>query len=251
MELGVLMVAVLVVGGALALVRRGQGRTAALNAAVDAFRLGDGEEGERQFEVLSPLLKGVRDRVDAAERLTRARAFEHALELVEAARAHTEEDPRVERLRALLHGKMVRDDAVGLMRAWLERSPKDYEVRMELSRLLLRLRRLDEAVESLEVVLGRHPEDLEARSMLGRAHFFAGRLVEAEAALKAAFVVRDKRRRRVVSMYDPGTETGYDFKVAVEGQWEEEQDRLLLAQIRDGEASAAVAQVSAVEARVP
>ena len=239
--------AILLIAGAGALMGSLRGRrskVSLINATVDAFRLGDGEEGELLFEALRPMLTSARDKLDVAGRLMAARAYEHSLELVEGAGAHNPDDARVLRARALLYAKLVRPEAIVLLREHLTSRPGDREVRFELAALLLRLRRTDEVVSVMEPYLNKNPDDLEANSLAGRAHFYGGDFDMATFHLEEALSIRDLRRRQVVSMYDNGLETGYDFRFAVEGRWEEEQDRLLLEQIREGEASARLATMA-------
>lgn len=213
-----------------------QRHTALLMGMVDAFRLGDGQEGERLYAELEPELKSVRDRIWAARGLMRARAWEHALMLVDKAQALKPEDRQLNRMKAIIHGKMVRDDAVERLTQWLAVSPRDDEALMVLARLLVRLRRNEEAIELLLPYVEKHRKALAARSLLGEAYFHAKRYPEATEHLQESMKIRDLMKRQSIPMYTTGHETGYDFRVAVEGQWEEARDDMLLAQIRSGEA---------------
>lgn len=236
MEFLAIMTVAVFVGACWRLFSGRQKHTALLIGMVDAFRLGDGVEGERLFAELEPELKGVRDRIWAAQGLMRARAWEHALLLVDKALALKPEDRRLARMKAILHGKMVRDDAVDRLSSWLASSPRDDEALMVLARLLVRLRRNEEAIDLLLPYVKKHRKSLAPRSLLGEAFFHAKRYPEATEHLQESMKIRDLMKRQSIPMYTTGHETGYDFRVAVEGQWEEARDDMLLAQIRSGEA---------------
>jgi tetratricopeptide (TPR) repeat protein len=235
----VLLVGVVIVS--LWLLRRGGRSTDLLLQTVDAFRLGDGLEGEALFVRLKETLRGTRDRMRAAEKLHHARAYEHALELVETVLALRPGHKRALRLRVLLLARLLRPDAVNLLRGWVKDNPRDGDAQLALAELFLKLRRSEEAVALLGPFVGQHPRDLRARSLLGRVLFHAGHLERAREHLLAAQALRDLQRRSVVTMYDNGQETGYDFRVAAASQWEEEEDKLLLEQIRERRALASVA----------
>lgn len=214
-----------------------------LSRAVDAFRLGDGEEGEALWAQLKPTLRGVTDRLRAAERLMDARAYAHALELTEEALELKPEARRLVRLQALLHARLQRPDARELLEAWLKTHPRDDEALMELGELLLALRQHEALARWLAPYAKRHRDAVRVRSLLGRSAFFAGQLDDAARYLSQAQRSRDKQRRSVVTLYDNNMESGYDFRYAAEGQWEERHDAILLEQIRSGQATSAVASV--------
>ncbi len=233
---------VLATGASLSrLSRRGSEYGELLQRTVDAFRLGDGQEGEELFEQLNTQLQGYRDRLRAAERLMGARAWEHALLLVELALQTRPEDSRLTRLKARLHARLLRGDGPDLLGQWVELHPRDSETRLELCELLLRMSRLEEAAESLRPWMWMFDEDIHAHSLLGRVYFDAGEFELAYKLLFRAQELRDKMRRSVITVCEGGWETGYDFRFAVEAQWEEERDWLLLEQIEEGIAQSQVA----------
>ena len=82
-----------------------------------------------------------------------------------------------------------------------------------------------------------------------RVHFHAGRFDQAKIALEAATELRRQGRRRVIPLYDTATAQGYDFGVAPEGMWNEEEDTLLLEQIESGAAESPVAVYEDVAAK--
>lgn len=229
--------------------RRGQS-TDLLLQTVDAFRLGDGLEGEALFARLKGTLRGTRDRMRAAEKLHLARAYEHSLELVDSVLALKPEHKRALRLRALLLAARLHPDAVNVLRGWVKENPKDADALLALAELFLKLRRHEEAVAVLGPFVRQSPQDLRARSLLGRVLFHAGYLERAREHLLAAQALRDLQRRSVVTMYDNGQETGYDFRVAAASQWEEEEDKLLLEQIQEGTARVPVAVGEEEEAQL-
>lgn len=239
--IGLVLVAVAVVGSLRLITRKQPGWSELLEETVDAYRLGEGEEAEELFQRLRGEVKGWRGRLYVAERLMSARAYVSALELVEAALEHKPKLPKLRRLKALLHARMLKPDAVGLLASWVDGHPADEGALLELGQLLLKLREHEKLVIYLEPYAKRHPRTLLVHSLLGRGHFYAGELELAREYLLKAQEIRALRRRQAVPLYDVGMETGYDFRLAPEGQWEEEQDTLLLEQIESGEALAELA----------
>lgn len=197
----------------------------------DAFRLGDGAEGIRLFEELDRSLVGFRDRMYAAESLFEARAFEPARELVNKASSLRPRSPRVLRLKARISGRLMEAEAVGALREWLEDRPGDLVARMELGELLLALGRPEEALARLQPALRKRSRHTGLHSLLGRAYFAAGQPESAKEHLLEAQRLRATAKRQVIPLYDTGMETGYDFRFAVQGRWEEDRDWLLLEQI--------------------
>lgn len=200
----------------------------------DAFRLGDGDEGPALFFELDAALGGFRDRVHAAEVLFEARAFGPARTLLEKAALLRAGDPRVRRLRARLSGSLREAEGVALLREWLDERPSDLEARLELGELLLALGRPEEALGRLRPALLTHVGHCGLHSLLGRAHFAAGNPEDARICLLEAQRLRARRKRNIIPLYDTGMESGYDFRFAVQGRWEEDRDWLLLEQL-DGE----------------
>ncbi|MEL6181595.1 MAG: hypothetical protein AAFS10_21735 [Myxococcota bacterium] len=224
------------VAGALRMLTRQPEWAELLDKTVDAYRLGEGEEAQVLFEQLRAQVRGWRNLLHVAERLMSARAYVSALELVERALEQQPRSDKLRRLKALLHARMVRPDAARLLSSWVDAHPTDESALLELGQLLLKLRHQEELVAYLEPYAQRHPRALWVHSLLGRGYFYAGELELAQQYLVKAQSIRALRRRQAVPMYDVGMETGYDFRLAPEGQWEEEQDTLLLEQIASGTA---------------
>ncbi len=197
----------------------------------DAYRLGDGDEGPRLFAELDAALNGFRERMHAAEALFEARAFEPSLALLDKASALRSGGPRARRLRARLAGRMMEAHGVGLLRGWLDDFPADLEVRLELGELMLALGRPDEGLARLRPALLTHARSCALHSLLGRTHFAAGSADDARVHLLEAQRLRARRKRQIVPLYDTGMESGYDFRFAVQGRWEEDRDWMLLEQI--------------------
>jgi hypothetical protein len=212
----------------------------------DAYRLGDGEEGPRLFAELEPALSGFRDRMHAAELLFDARAFGPTHRLLDKAAALRPGDPRGQRLRARLSGRLMEAEGVGLLRTWLDDVPTDLEARLELGELLLALGRPEEGLSRLRPALVTHAGHSALHSLLGRAHFAAGSRDRSRVHLLEAQRLRARRKRQIVPLYDTGMESGYDFRVAVQGRWEEDRDWMLLDQIGEGPADSDTADFVAV-----
>lgn len=247
MDLLTLFAVVVTVAGTIWFWRRKSRGTSLLFRTVDALALGDGEEGDRLFAELNAELDRSRDLLGAAELLARVRAHGHALRLVERGLSLKPGHRRLTRLRALLLARLVDPDAVETLGGWVRAHPRDGEATLELAGLYLRLRRLDELTDLLVPTLEHDPDAMEAHSLLGRGSFYAGRLDDARRHLERARSLRDKRRRQVVPLYDTAMARGYDFSVAVEGMWKENEDLMLLEQIESGVALSPTAVLEPLE----
>ncbi len=216
-----------------------QKRQRLLNEAYDAFRLGEGEKGEKLLTELEPLLITARDCHKAAKALYKARTFEHALRLAQKGLAHKPNHKPLQRVVLLCRTSTIDVDAVPDIRAWLHDNPNDDEVIMKTSHMMLELRRLEEGISILAPYVQSNPDMRAPHSILGRFYFYDGQLDKAREHLLAAQQLREVARKL------DERPTGYDITghahLTPEDKLMTLDDQRLLEQISDGTARSPIA----------
>lgn len=213
---------------------QGQSKEKLLLEIRDAYRLGDGEDGDVLLGVARTRFSSTRGRLRLIDALFESRAWPQAMQVVtdglEAAPGH----PKLLRYRARIAGETLSDRAVEWMRDWLHDHPNDDRVLLDLALVYHRLRWHEQLLGLLGPYVHAHPDSREARSLLGRAHFAEGELDEARVHLMEAQRLRSVADRHQVAGYQ--FIAGAEFEVTREERVHAEDDERLLQQIADGTA---------------
>lgn len=213
---------------------RSQGDERMLIDITDAYRLGDGEEGDKLLAVARTRFTNTGKRLRLVQTLFDSRAYPQALKVVrdglEAAPGHK----KLRRYRVRISAAMMTDDAAELSREWLHENPSDERVLLDLAGLYHRLRRHEALLAILVPYVEANPTSREARSLLGRAYFAEGELDAARLHLTAAQKLRGEADRHQVAGYQ--FMAGAEYEVTQEERAHAEDDQRLLEQIADGTA---------------
>jgi tetratricopeptide (TPR) repeat protein len=203
-----------------------------LQASVDGWRLEEGEAAEAAFAALLAALPGSGRHAEAARRLLDVRAWAWAATVCRQGLEARPDDAPLRFLLASAQTAMLEPEGILALTRHMQDHPGDVSTRLLLARSLLRLRRLEEVVSLLRRPVEVQDASAEELSLLGQAWFHLGHSAQAIRCLERARQVRVERRRHVVSVYEAHTEGGQDLRHAPADFWADEEDRLLLEELR-------------------
>lgn len=206
---------------------------------LDAYRLGDGEEGDKLLEVARTRFTTTRARLRLLDTLFRSRAFPQAVRVVDDGLKTAPNHQGLLRYQARLAGAVLADDAPALLRDWVDKNPKDDRALLDLAEVYHRLRWHEHLLGALVPYVEQNPDSREARSLLGRGYFAAGEFELAQLHLAAAQQLRGQADRHQVAAYQFVGRAEYE--VTLEERSQAEDDQRLLEQIADGTATGRVA----------
>lgn len=215
--------------------RRGRSVDALSNSLVDAWRMGEGAEAEALFARVKRELSGTRQHRRLASQLLDAEAFGWSAAICAQGLKVDPGDAALELTQAQAQASMLEPEGLDALGAHLRRRPGDVRSRLLLARSLLRLRRSEEVIRLLQreaSVQG----SAEVASLLGKAWFHLGQGERARRALEEARRLRQEQRRHTLSIYEGYMEGGQDVRQAPADFWVDEEERLYLEQIAQGEA---------------